>query len=192
MGLFSSAPKPPVATLPPQNQTSMFQSETAQMTQITRTANHLAVETFNALNSARTLMKNPRLSSHEHGKVSEAKELLKTQSNNAKYSAEELRCFNRTFDRIATQLGKLAEHKSSQERMYLNEENLRTKEGYSPEWLRQEVVHHRQLQTDFVSRGYPAVNQAVQQFNEVANARGLPPISDLPQSWQNAASPASR
>ncbi|MCR2746177.1 hypothetical protein [Limnobacter parvus] len=191
MGLFSSASKPPAMAQMPTCQARLFQKETEEMSQITRVANQVTTETFNALNSARALGKNKSLSSDQRAQVSNAKELLELQGTFAKYTTQELTCFNKTYDQWGNELAQKYERQGGDSRALLNDSNLRTKDGYSPDSLRNEVVRHRGFVTKMASDGMQDVVNAVQTLNNIAAAKGAPRVPDVSATWAKAANPAS-
>lgn len=191
MGLFSSASKPPSLAPMPTCQALIFHKENQEMLQITRVANQVTTEMFNALSSARALEKNKSLSSSQRSQVSEAIELLKEQGTLAKYTTQELTCFNKTYDQWGNELAQKHERQGSDSRALLNDGNLRTKDGYTPASLRNEVVRHRGFVTKMASDGMQDVANAVQTLNSVAAAKGAPRIPDVSATWAKAANPAS-
>lgn len=191
MGLFSSASKQPVQAQMPTCEATLFQEETKQMSQTTRVANQLAAETFNALGSAKALKGIKGLSSSQLDQVSGAIELLKQQGKLAKYTTQELTCFNKTYDRWGNELAQKYERQGGDNRALLNDGNLCTKDGYTPDSLRNEVVRHRGFVTKTASEGVQIVAHAVQTLNSVAADKRTPLIPDVSETWRKASNPDS-
>ena len=161
------------------------------MSRITRVANQLATETFNALNSAQALRNNKSLSSFQRDQVSDAKEVLKQFGKSANYTVEELRCFNRTYDKWGNELAQQHDRQGVDSRALLNDSNLRTKDGFTPAGVRTNVDHHRTLLSGMASEGVQIVASAVQALNNIADSKGAPRIPDVSVTWAKAANPAS-
>jgi len=188
MGIFSSASKAPKAQMPTCEAT-LFQKETEEMSKITEVANQLATETFKALGNAKALKGVKGLSSSQRAQVSEAIELLKEQGTLAKYTTQELTCFNKTYDRWGNELAQKYERQGGDNRALLNDGNLRTKDGYTPDSLRNEVVRHRGFVTTTASDGMKSVADAIKILNSVAAAKDAPRIPDVSVTWAKAADP---
>lgn len=191
MGLFSSASKPPSLAPMPTCQALIFHKENQEMLQITRVANQVTTEMFNALSSARALEKNKSLSSSQRSQVSEAIELLKEQGTLAKYTTQELTCFNKTYDQWGNELAQKHERQGVDGRALLNDSNLRTKDGFTPAGVRTNVDHHRTLLSGMAGEGVQIVASAVQTLNNIADSKGAPRIPDVSATWAKAANPAS-
>lgn len=190
MGLFSSSPKPPPVAQMPTCQARMFQKETEEMSQITRVANQLATETFQALGGARALESNKSLSSSQRDQVSDAKEVLKQYGKSANYTVEELRCFNRTYDRWGNELAQKQERQGGDSSALLSN-NLQTKDGYTPGDVKINVDHHRALISDMAQKRVVEIANAIQTLNNVADSKGAPRVPDVSATWHKAANPAT-
>lgn len=190
MGLFGSAPKPPPVAQMPTCQARIFRKETEEMSKITQVANQLAIETFNALGSARALESNKSLSPSQRNQVSGAKKVLKECGKSANYAADELRYFNRTFDRWGNELTKKHESQGG-DHIALLSNNLQTSDGYTPDDLRTNVDYHRGLISNMASERVQHIANAVQTLNGIAATKGAPSVPDVSATWAKATNPAS-
>jgi hypothetical protein len=188
MKVFGSNASPPVLAKQPQSRVGILSKDTAEMITVTQTANRLATETFFALECAQQLKKSSKLSPDQRQQVSAAKQLLKAQHVAASNTVYELRCFNKTYDQVAQKLDKLSKTATSWDSKVVNPDRLVTKEGYTTQWLHNEVVRHRSFVVDLARHGVHDVQNAITQLHEVGSETGLAPPKVIAESWRAIAS----
>ena len=187
MGLCISTPGPNLAPMPTCD-ASRFQNETQQMCVITQVANQLTSQTYQALNSAKVLCRTPGLSSSQLEQINQACDALNMKFQQAEGISGELAYFNKTFGRWGEELAAQFERQNDESRSLLDHRDIRTKDGYSVESLINEVKSRSVLVTNLANEGVGLVDGAIKTLNDLARAKGAPPIPDVSATWRQAAS----
>lgn len=190
MGQCLSVRGPQLAQMPTCT-ASLYQSETNQMSTITKVANELASDTFDALACAKAMIRTVRLDSNEFDLVQQACDSLNRQLDGANGTTGELACFNKTFDRWGKELASQSARQGKESQSFITHNNFVTRDGYSEENLRNEVDRHRSFVTNLGNDGAESVGLAIQTLNHVAVANGAPRIPDVSGTWRKAANPAT-